>query len=44
MECEFHCTAYKRKLENYSGHKHLTASKQPKKYSEDTFKMEFGRT
>jgi hypothetical protein len=44
MECEFNHTPYKRKLENYSGHEHLTTSKQPRKYSEDTFKMEFGRT
>jgi hypothetical protein len=44
MECEFHCTPYKRRLENYSGHEHLTASKQSRKYSEDTFKREFGRT
>jgi hypothetical protein len=26
------------------GHEHLTTSEQPMKYSEDTFKMEFGRT
>jgi hypothetical protein len=30
--------------EDYSGHEHLIASSQPRKYSEDTFKMEFGRT
>jgi hypothetical protein len=44
MECEFNHTAYKRRLDNYSGHEHLTASIQPRKYSEDIFKMEFGRT
>jgi hypothetical protein len=44
MECEFNCTPYKRRLDNYSGHKHLTASMQPRKYSEDTFKMEFEGT
>ncbi|RLM55216.1 hypothetical protein C2845_PM10G01840 [Panicum miliaceum] len=27
------------RLDNYSGHEHLTASVQPGKYSEDTFKM-----
>jgi hypothetical protein len=27
--------------EDYLGHEHLTASRQPRKYSEDTFKMEF---
>jgi hypothetical protein len=31
-------------LDNYSGHEHLIASTQPRKYSEDTFKMKFGRT
>jgi hypothetical protein len=36
--------AHKRRLDNYSGHEHLTASMQPRKYLEDTFKMEFGRT
>jgi hypothetical protein len=35
---------YKRRLDNYSGYEHLTASMQPRKYSEDTFKVEFGRT
>jgi hypothetical protein len=44
MECEFNLTLYKRRLENYSGHEHLTASIQPRKYSEDTFKMKFERT
>jgi hypothetical protein len=43
MECEFHRIPYKKSLENYSGHEHLTASMQPKKYSEDTFMMKFGR-
>jgi hypothetical protein len=32
------------KEDNYSGHEHLTASTQPRKYSEDIFKMKFGRT
>jgi hypothetical protein len=32
----------KENLTNYSGHEHLTVSMQPRKYSEDTFKMEFG--
>jgi hypothetical protein len=32
------------KEDNYSGHEHLTALTQPKKYSEDIFKMKFGRT
>jgi hypothetical protein len=44
MECEFNYTPYKRRLDNYSGHEHLKASMQPRKYLEDTFKMEFGRT
>jgi hypothetical protein len=44
MECEFNRTSYKRRLYNYSGHEHLTISMQPRKYSEDTFKMELGRT
>jgi hypothetical protein len=35
---------YKRRLDNYLGYEHLTASMQPRKYSKDTFKMEFGRT
>jgi hypothetical protein len=39
MECEFNRTPYKRTLDNYSGHEHLTASMQPRKYLEDTFKM-----
>jgi hypothetical protein len=30
--------------DNYSGHEHLTASMQSRKYSEDIFKMKFGRT
>jgi hypothetical protein len=34
--------SYKRRLENYSGHQHLTASIPRKKYLEDTFKMKFG--
>jgi hypothetical protein len=29
------------KTEDYSQLEHLTASRQPRKYSEDTFKMEF---
>jgi hypothetical protein len=33
-----------RRLDNYLGLEHLVASMQPKKYSEDTFKMKFGRT
>jgi hypothetical protein len=32
------------KKDNYSGHVHLTASMQSRKYSEDIFKMKFGRT
>jgi hypothetical protein len=44
LECEFNCTPYKRRLDNYSGHEHLTVSMQLSKYSEDTFKMKFGRT
>jgi hypothetical protein len=44
MECEFNHTKYKRRLDNYSRHEHLTISMQPRKYSEDTFKMESGRT
>jgi hypothetical protein len=44
MECKFNRTPYKRTLDNYSGHEHLTASMQPRKYSEDTFKKEFERT
>jgi hypothetical protein len=40
-ECEFNRTPYKRRLDNYSGHEHLTASMQPRNYLEDTFKMEF---
>jgi hypothetical protein len=38
MECEFNRTPYKRRLDNYSGPEHLTASTQLRKYSEDTFK------
>jgi hypothetical protein len=34
----------KEDLDNYLGHEHLIASMQLRKYSEDTFKMEFGRT
>jgi hypothetical protein len=30
MECEFNRTSCKRRLDNYSGHEHLTASTQPK--------------
>jgi hypothetical protein len=44
MECEFNRTPYKRRLDNYSRHKHLTASMQLRKYSKDTFNMEFERT
>jgi hypothetical protein len=44
MECEFNRTLYKIRLDNYTGHEHLTASMQTMKYSEDTFKMESGRT
>jgi hypothetical protein len=44
MECEFNRTPYKRRLDNYSGHERLIALMQPRKYSEDTFKMEFRRT
>jgi hypothetical protein len=32
------------KEDNYSGHEHLTASMQPRKYSEDIFKIKFRRT
>jgi hypothetical protein len=32
------------RLDNYSGHEHLTVSTQLRKYSEDTFKMKFERT
>jgi hypothetical protein len=39
MECKFNRTLYKRRLDNYSGHEHLIASMQPRKYSEDTFKF-----
>jgi hypothetical protein len=42
MECEFNRTPYKRRLDNYSAHEHLTVLMQPRKYSEDTFKMKFG--
>jgi hypothetical protein len=41
MECDFYRTPYKRRLKNYSGHEHLTASMQPRKYLEDTSKMKF---
>jgi hypothetical protein len=41
MECEFNHTSYKRRIDKYSGYEHLTASMQPRQYSEDTFKMEF---
>jgi hypothetical protein len=34
----------KEDLTNYSGHEHLIASMQPRKYSEDTFRTNFGRT
>jgi hypothetical protein len=44
MECELHRTLYKRRLDNYSEHEHLIAWVQPRKYSEVTFKTEFGRT
>jgi hypothetical protein len=44
MECEFNRTPYKRRLDNYSRHEHLAASMQPRENSEDTFKIEFGRT
>jgi hypothetical protein len=44
MECEFNHTPYKRRLDNYLGHEHLTASTQPRKYSENTFRMKFRRT
>jgi hypothetical protein len=44
MQCEFNRTPYKRRLDNYSGHEHLIASTQPRKHSEDTSKMKFGRT
>jgi hypothetical protein len=40
---KFNRTPYKRRLYNYSGHEHLTVSMQPRKYSEDTFKMELGK-
>jgi hypothetical protein len=35
MECEFNRTPYKRRLENYSGHEHLTASMQQMRCSEE---------
>jgi hypothetical protein len=44
VECEFHGTPDRRRLENYIGHEHLTASIEPRKYSEHTFKVKFGRT
>jgi hypothetical protein len=34
----------KRRFDNCSGHEHLTASTQPRKYSEDTFRMKFRKT
>jgi hypothetical protein len=40
MECEFNRTPYKRRLDNYSGHEHLTTSTQPSKYSESTLQDE----
>jgi hypothetical protein len=43
MECKFNRTPYKRKFDNYSGHEDLTVLMQPKKYSEDTFRMQLGR-
>jgi hypothetical protein len=42
MEYEFNRTLYKRRLDNYLGHEHLTASMQPRKYSDDTFKWSSG--
>jgi hypothetical protein len=44
MECEFNPPHIKEDLTNYSGYEHLIASMQLRKYSEDSFKMEFGRT
>jgi hypothetical protein len=44
MECKFYRTPYKRRLDNYLEHEHLTASIQLRKYSEDTFKMEYRKT
>jgi hypothetical protein len=38
MNCEFNRTPCKRRFDNYSGHEHLTASMQSRKYSKDTFK------
>jgi hypothetical protein len=32
------------KEDNYSGHEHLTASMQLRKYMEDIFKMKFDKT
>jgi hypothetical protein len=34
MECKFNRTTYKRRLDNYSRHEHLTALTQSGKYSE----------
>jgi hypothetical protein len=34
----------KEDLKTTWGHKHLTASMQPRKYSKNTFKKKFGRT
>jgi hypothetical protein len=42
MECEFNHTHIKE--DNYSEYKHLTTLTQPRKYSDDIFKMKFGRT
>jgi hypothetical protein len=42
MECEYNRNPYKSRLDNYSGHEHLTVSMQPRKYSKNTFKLEFG--
>jgi hypothetical protein len=44
MECKFDCNPYKRRLENYLGHEHLTASMQPRKCLVDPFQIEFRRT
>jgi hypothetical protein len=33
-----------KKIDNYLGYEHLTASMQPRKYSKDTFKVKSGRT
>jgi hypothetical protein len=39
MKCDFHRTPYK--IFNYLESEHLTASRQPRKYSQDAFKTEF---